>query len=97
MTSAETITLTRAEYDALVARNDELEDRLAALEADDGSRIPHEVALAIMRGQGPYPRISGSPGSLHCASSPREQGSARVIFLRSSAGSNPAPRPPCLE
>ena len=53
MTSAETITLTRAEYDALVARNDELEDRLAALEADDGSRIPHEVALAIMRGQGP--------------------------------------------
>ena len=53
MTSAETITLTRAEYDALVARNDELEDRLATLEADDGSRIPHEVALAIMRGQGP--------------------------------------------
>ena len=53
MASAETITLTRAEYDALIARHDELEDRLAALEADDGSRIPHEVALAIMRGQGP--------------------------------------------
>ena len=33
MTSAETITLTRAEYDALVARNDDLEERLAALEA----------------------------------------------------------------
>ena len=53
MASAETITLTRAEYDTLVARNEELEDRLAALDADDGSRIPHEVALAIMRGQGP--------------------------------------------
>ena len=50
MNRSETITLTRAEYDALVARNDELEDRLAAV---DGSRIPHEVALAIMRGQGP--------------------------------------------
>lgn len=53
MASAETITLTRAEYDALIARNDELEDSLAALAADDGNRIPHEVALAIMRGQGP--------------------------------------------
>ncbi len=53
MASAETITLTRAEYQALVARNDELEERLAALEADDGSRIPHEVALDIMRGQNP--------------------------------------------
>lgn len=53
MAGAETIALTRAEYDALVARNDQLEEKLAALEADDGSRIPHEVALAIMRGQPP--------------------------------------------
>ena len=53
MTSEETITLTRTEYDALVSRNDELEDRLVALEADDGTRVPHEVALAIIRGQGP--------------------------------------------
>ncbi|MCY4527580.1 MAG: helix-turn-helix transcriptional regulator [Chloroflexi bacterium] len=53
MTSEETITLTRTEYDALVSRNDELEDRPVALEADDGTRVPHEVALAIIRGQSP--------------------------------------------
>ena len=34
----------------MVTRNVETEDRLAALDADDGSRIPHDVALAIMRG-----------------------------------------------
>ena len=53
MTSEETVTLTRTEYDALINRNDELEDRLAALDADDGSRVPHEVALAIIRGKSP--------------------------------------------
>ena len=36
-----------------MARNEELEDRLAAIEVDDGSRIPHAVALAIMRGERP--------------------------------------------
>ena len=40
-------------YDALIDRNDELEDRLAAIDADDGSRVSHEVALAIMRGKHP--------------------------------------------
>ena len=34
-------------------RNSELEDRLAALDADDGVRVPHEVALAIMDGKRP--------------------------------------------
>ena len=53
MTGEETITLTRTEYDALINRNDELEDTLAAIEADDGSRVPHEVALAIIRGDSP--------------------------------------------
>ena len=53
MTRPETVTLTRAEYDALVSHNAELEERVAALEADDGSRVPHEVALAIMRGDSP--------------------------------------------
>ena len=53
MASEETVTLTRTEYDALISRNDELEDRLAALDADDGARIPHEVALAIIRGRSP--------------------------------------------
>ncbi len=49
----ETVTLMRAEYDALIARKEDLEDTLAAIEADDGSRIPHEAALAIMRGENP--------------------------------------------
>ena len=53
MTGTDTVTLTRSEYDALIARTEELEDALAAREADDGSRIPHEVALAIMDGERP--------------------------------------------
>ena len=53
MTNEDTVTLTRTEYDALINRNDELEDRLAALDADDGSRVPHEVALRIIRGESP--------------------------------------------
>ena len=53
MTSEETVTLTRQEYDALVERNGQLEDMLAAQDADDGVRVPHEVALDIMRGKGP--------------------------------------------
>ena len=53
MTSEETITLTRREYDALIERNSQLEDMLAGQDADDGVRVPHEVALDIMRGKGP--------------------------------------------
>ena len=53
MTSEETIVLTRQEYNALLERNSELEDRLAALDADDGVRVPHEVALATMDGTRP--------------------------------------------
>ncbi len=37
----------------MITSKEELEDRVAALDADDGSRIPHEVALAIMRGDRP--------------------------------------------
>ena len=53
MTSQETVTITRQEYDALLERNGELEDALAAIRADDGVRIPHEVALAIINGERP--------------------------------------------
>ena len=53
MTSEETITMNRKEYDALVERNSQLEDMLAARDANDGVLVPHEVALAIMRGKGP--------------------------------------------
>ena len=53
MTSEETITLTRKEYDDLIERNSRLEDMLAAREADGGARVPHPIALAIMRGKSP--------------------------------------------
>ncbi len=53
MTDTDTITLPRTEYDALVSRNEELEDRLLAMEAEDGSRIPHEVAILVMSGMSP--------------------------------------------
>jgi DNA-binding XRE family transcriptional regulator len=53
MTSEETVTLTRAEYVALIERNSELEDRLVTVDADDGSRVPHDVAIAIIRGKSP--------------------------------------------
>ena len=53
MTDTDTVTLTRAQYEALLAEKETLEDQVAALDADDGSRIPHEVALAIMQGERP--------------------------------------------
>ena len=53
MTSRETVTITRQEYDALLERNSELEDALAAMQADDGVRVPHQVALAIINGERP--------------------------------------------
>ena len=53
MTIEETITMTREAYEALIERNSQLEDMLAAQDADDGLRVPHEVALDIMRGKYP--------------------------------------------
>ena len=54
MTKEETVTLTRKEYEALIERNGQLEDHFAALEADDGIRVPHDVALDIIKGRRPY-------------------------------------------
>lgn len=53
MSVGETVTLTREEYDALLERTAELEDRLAAAEAAQDARVPHEVALAIIGGASP--------------------------------------------
>ena len=53
MTGEETVHLTRSAYQAMLTHIEDLEDRVAALEADDGSHIPHSVALAITRGQSP--------------------------------------------
>ena len=53
MSGHETVTLTREEYDALIERTSELEDRLAATDAEGAARVPHEVALAIIGGRSP--------------------------------------------
>ena len=48
MNSEESITLPRAEYEALLQRCEDLEDSLAGLEAYDGSYIPHEIVLDLL-------------------------------------------------
>lgn len=53
MAGEATVQLTQSAYQAVLTHIENLEDRLAALEADDGSRIPHPVALAIIRGESP--------------------------------------------
>ena len=53
MSARETVTLSRAEYDALIERTADLEDRLAATEAAGDARVPHEVALAVIEGESP--------------------------------------------
>ena len=58
MTSEETITLLQTEYETLIGRIEELEDTLAALGADGGCRVPHEAALAFIRGQSPVPAVA---------------------------------------
>ena len=54
MPDTDNIILPRSEYEAILARIEELEDILAAHDADDGRRIPHDVALAIIRGEQPF-------------------------------------------
>ena len=54
MTNEETVTIRRREYEALMERKEQLEDILAARTADDGVRVPHAVAVDIMRGQRPF-------------------------------------------
>ena len=53
MTSQEAVTIPRQEYDALLERNSELEDALAAMQSEDEIRVPHQVALAIINGERP--------------------------------------------
>ena len=48
---SETVALPRADYEALLARNEDLRDALAAQKAENAARVPHEVALAMMRGE----------------------------------------------
>lgn len=50
------------EYEALASSSVVIEDRLAALDADDGIRIPHDAAVAIMRGANPVAAFRGHSG-----------------------------------
>ena len=62
MTSEETIVLTRQEYNALLERNSELEDRLAALDADDGCAGPSRGGPRHYGRQEAHPRLSEPSG-----------------------------------
>ena len=93
MASEETVTLTRTEYDALISRNDEFEDRLAALDANDGTRVPHEVAVAIIRGQRPILAFRNHRG-LTCVNSRTRPELPRAICRRSSVDTRTAQRLP---
>ena len=81
MTSEETITMNRKEYDALVERNSQLEDMLAARDANDGVLVPHEVALDIMRGKGPILAFRSHQGH-HLEGTLRENRHNRGVPLR---------------
>ena len=62
MSSSETVTLRRDEYEALLRRNGELEDRLAAGEAGGDPRVPHGVALGIIGGASPLRALRDHQG-----------------------------------
>ena len=53
MTSTETITVPKADYDALLARIEDLEDIAAAAGARTGVTLPAEFADRIMDGEHP--------------------------------------------
>ena len=55
MASKQTVVVDREEYEALLRQNEDLEDALAALAADNGIRVPHQVALELMEGAAPIP------------------------------------------
>ena len=59
MTSENTIAVDREKYEALLQRNQDLEDTLAAMAANNGIRVPHQVALKLMEGAAPIPAFDG--------------------------------------
>ena len=81
MTDTDTVTLTRAQYEALLAEKETLEDQVAALDADDGSRIPHEVALGHHAGRAPDRRVS-NPSRRHRARAGRANGNRHRLPVR---------------
>ena len=84
MTKTEIVALSRTEYDALISK-EELENR-AAFDADDGSRIPHEVAPLCVAGV-LLSRSETISTSRYVSLLPGRE-SPRATFPRSSAASN---------
>ena len=93
MTDTDTITLTRAQYEALLTEKETLEDQVAAFDADDGSRIPHEVALAIMQGKHPIVAFRTHLGVTVRDLAARTGIATSADYASSNAGANPALRP----
>jgi len=56
-TAPDTVTLARAEYDALRDRLEDLEDILAARKAEDDERLPHAVVERLVAGEDPPLRV----------------------------------------
>lgn len=48
--NGETVTIPKAEYDALLARLEDLEDIAAARKTEDDERWPHDVVVRLMSG-----------------------------------------------
>ena len=94
MTDTDTVTLTRAQYEALLAEKETLEDQVAALDADDGSRIPHEVALAIMQGERPIVAFRTHLG-VTVRELAAQTGIATGYLSEIERGRNPALQPLC--
>ena len=49
----ETVTIPRAEYEAMQARLEDLDDILAAHEAMTGATLPHDLAMRVISGEHP--------------------------------------------
>jgi len=50
---SEMVTLARRDYEALLERLQDLEDIAAARQAEQDPRLPHTVAIDVMRGESP--------------------------------------------
>lgn len=62
MIESDTVTLPRQEYEALLARLADLEDIAAARRVEHSPRLPHAVAVAVMRGEHPVRAWRGHRG-----------------------------------
>ncbi|MBW7849540.1 MAG: helix-turn-helix transcriptional regulator [Rhodospirillales bacterium] len=53
MSTTDTVTIARAEYEAMRARLDDLDDILAGYAARTGHTLPHDFAMRVIEGEHP--------------------------------------------